>query len=471
MRAFVVMVIVLSMLAIPGSLVHADIAPPEQPPGSNPQPGAETTQVRMLSETVTVDILSLVPSGSLGQALVTASFTMRNLGSSEEKMAVRFPLGVADERSGNARINDFKVKVDGKAATTWEITGSDPYYDFGTVPWVEFDAIFPPEKDVIIQVSYTLEAGGESPFSLFSYVFSTGAGWNGTIGSATLIVRFPYEVSELNVLPSYRADEPNLVEDHRLSASELKWTWTDFEPDRGNNFEITVVTPSLWKKTRELEAQLAKTPNDSERWGMLAKLYKSFAFDSRGKGFRFGNISGDNGAMQLYQLSLAAYEKAVALKPLDAQWHAGFADLLIYHAYFAGFEGMSTTTEMIRGLNELDTALKLAPQDAIVLAIAGQDAWYAGDGMVKVGETYTFPWLTATPAPTATQIGAEIGTVTPLAPTPEPSATIVPTLAATQVPTLNPSLTPGNSKRSIEVCGSVVLLPLAVGMVLIKRRK
>ena len=470
MRAIAVLVIVFSLLAVVPSAVHADIAPPEQPPGSNPQPGTETTQVRMISEMVTMDILSLVPSGSLGQALVTASFTMRNVGSSEEKMAVRFPLGVADERSGNARINNFKVKVDGKAAATREITGSDPYYDFGTVPWVEFDAVFPPEKDVIIQVSYTLEAGGESPFSLFSYVFSTGAGWNGTIGSAALIVRFPYEVSELNVLPSYRADEPNLVEDHRLSASELKWTWTDFEPDRGNNFEITVVTPSLWKKTRELEALLVKTPNDGERWGMLGKLYKSFAFDSRGKGFRFGNISGDNGAMNLYQLSLAAYEKAVTLKPLDAQWHAGFADLLIYHAYFAGSEGMSTTAEMIRGLNELDTALKLAPQDAIVLAIAEQDAWYAGDGMVKAGENYTFPWLTATPAPTATQIGAEIGTVTLAAPTPEPSSTIAPTPAATQKPTPI-STTTGNSKRRIEVCGSVVLLPLAVGMVSIKRRK
>lgn len=467
MRAIAVLVIVFSLLAALPTPVHADIAPPEQPPGSNPQPGAETTQVRMVSETVTMDILSMVPSGSLGQALVTASFTMRNLGSSEEKMAVRFPLGVADERSGNARINDFRVKVDGKTAATREITGSDPYYDFGTVPWVEFDAVFPPEKDVIIQVSYTLEAGGESPFSLFSYVFSTGAGWNGTIGNATLIVRFPYEVSELNVLPSYRADEPNMVEDHRLSASELKWTWTDFEPDRGNNFEITVVTPSLWKKARELEAQLAKTPNDGERWGMLGKLYKSFVFDSRGKGFRFGNISGDNGAMELYQLSLKAYEKAVALKPLDAQWHAGFADLLIYHAYFIGFEGVSGTTEMIRGLNELDTALKLAPQDAVVRAVAEQNAWYAGDGMVKIGEKYTFPWLTATPAPTATQIEAEIITATVEPPTPEATATSQPKATFTQEAA--PTQTGGG--KPIALCGSVIFLPFLIGMLTLSRWK
>lgn len=467
MRAFTVLVIVLSMLAIPASLVHADIAPPEQPPGSNPQPGAETTQVRMVSETVTLDILSMVPGGSLGQAMVTASFTMRNLGSAAESMAVRFPLGVADERSGNARINDFRVKIDGKAASTREITGSDPYYDFGTVPWVEFDAVFPPDQDVIIQVSYTLEAGGETPFSLFSYVFSTGAGWNGTIGSAALVVRFPYEMSELNVLPSYRADEPNLVQDHKISPMELKWTWTDFEPDRGNNFEITIVTPSLWRKTLELEARLAKTPTDGESWGMLGKLYKSFAFNSRGRGFRFGNITGDTGAIELYARSLAAYEKAVTYKPLDAQWHAGFADLLIYHAYYAGFEGISSTAEMIRGLGELDTALKLAPDDAKVLAIAEQDAWFAGDGMAKVGERYTFPWLTATPAPTATVIGAEIGTVTVEPPTPEPTATSQPKATNPQAATP----TQAGGKKPIALCGSVIFLPFLVGMFFISRRK
>jgi hypothetical protein len=467
MRAFVVMVIVLSMLAIPTSLVHADIAPPEQPPGSNPQPGAETTQVRMMSETVTLDILSMVPSGSLGQALVTANFTMRNLGSAAESMAVRFPLGVADERSGNARINDFKVKVDGKTAALREITGSDPYYDFGTVPWVEFDAAFPPEKDVVIQVSYTLEAGGETPFSMFSYVFSTGAGWNGTIGSAALVVRFPYEVSELNVLPSYRADEPNLVQDHKISPMELKWTWTDFAPERGDNFEITVGTPSLWRKTLVLEAQLAKNANDGESWGMLGKLYKSFAFDSRGKGFRFGNITGDAGAIELYARSLAAYEKAVTFKPLDAQWHAGFADLLIYHAYFAGFEGISNTAEMIRGLGELDTALKLAPDDAKVLEIAEQDAWYAGEGMAKEGDRYTFPWLTATPAPTATQIGAEIGTVTVEPPTPEATTTSQP--KATSTPAVIPTQ-PGG-KKPIALCGSAIFLPFLVGIFFISRKK
>ncbi len=467
MRAFAVLVIVLSMLAAPASSVHADVAPPEQPPGSNPQPGAETTQVRMVSETVTLDILSIVPAGSLGQALVNASFTMRNLGSAAESMAVRFPLGVADERSGNARINDFKVKVDGKSAVLREITGNDPYYDFGTVPWVEFDVVFPPEKDVNILVNYTLEAGGETPFSMFSYVFSTGAGWNGTIGSAALVVRFPYEVSELNVLPSYRADEANLVQDHKLSPMELKWTWTEFTPERGDNFEITTVTPSLWRKTLVLEAQLAETPNDGESWGMLGKLYKSFAFNSRGKGFRFGNITGDAGASALYERSLAAYEKAVTYKPLDAQWHAGFADLLMYHAYFAGLEGISNTAEMIRGLGELDTALKLAPQDAKVLEIAEQDAWYAGDGMAKEGERYTFPWLTATPAPTAKPIGTEIGTVTLEPPTPEATTTNQP--KATSTPVVTP--TTARDKAPIEVCGSVVFLPFMVGLFFISRKK
>ena len=72
--------------------VRADVAPPESPPGSNLVPGAETTQVRMMAETVLLTV-SKDPVDPLGAiARTDATFTMRNLGSVEEKMQVRFPL-------------------------------------------------------------------------------------------------------------------------------------------------------------------------------------------------------------------------------------------------------------------------------------------------------------------------------------------------------------------------------------------
>ena len=113
MRTFLTVLLAFALLAIP-SFASADIAPPAMPPGSNPVPGSETTQVRMLAETVSLDILPSAPKGSLGRAKVTASFTMRNLGEKPEQMAVRFPVGVADERSGNPSITDMQVKVDGQ---------------------------------------------------------------------------------------------------------------------------------------------------------------------------------------------------------------------------------------------------------------------------------------------------------------------------------------------------------------------
>lgn len=458
---------VFSLVAVPSS-VAADIAPPAQPPGSNPQPGVETTQVRMTSETVILQVLPDAPQGSLGQARVSANFIMHNLGTQTEKMAVRFPTGVEYGRGDNPHITDMVVKVDGVTAVLRDTTGEDPYYGSGSVPWIEFDAAFPPDKDVIIKVSYTLEAGGEYPFDIFSYVFSTGAGWKGTIGSATLFVRFPYAVSELNVLPSNRADEPNLVVDHKISSNELKWTWTDLEPERGDNFEIWTVQPSVWQKVLDAEEQVKKTSYDGEAWGMLGKLYKLLAFDTRRKGFRSGNYVTDAGAQELYHKSVSAYENAVRLKALDPLWHAGFADLLAYYAYHAGFEGIDTMPEKLQALQEMQKALVLAPKDEKVLEIADELTFYIEGGVVGQGYTYAFPWLTATPEPTATLIGWDIGTpATETATMQDPTHTALPP-TATATPSPQPTPTPA---KPVTLCGSLLFAPFVLGMLLIKRKK
>jgi len=68
----------LGLLAGSSTPARADIAPDEPPYGTNPEPGTETTNVRMMAETVLMDV-----TGSYA-ADVTASFTMRNLGETEE---------------------------------------------------------------------------------------------------------------------------------------------------------------------------------------------------------------------------------------------------------------------------------------------------------------------------------------------------------------------------------------------------
>ena len=49
-------------------------------------------------------------------------------------------------------------------------------------------------------MSYTVNGYGYYPQIAFDYVLETGAGWNGTIGSADIIVDLPYDASDLNVL-------------------------------------------------------------------------------------------------------------------------------------------------------------------------------------------------------------------------------------------------------------------------------
>src|SRR4030042_5329535 len=79
------------LLAFPGE-ARADIAPPINPPGSNVQPGGESTQVRMVTEKGGLEVLDGGKEQGLGKAHVSAHFVMNNLGSEVETMQVRFPI-------------------------------------------------------------------------------------------------------------------------------------------------------------------------------------------------------------------------------------------------------------------------------------------------------------------------------------------------------------------------------------------
>jgi hypothetical protein len=433
------------MLAFPSG-AGADIAPPEQPPGSNLQPGEEITQVRMLAETVLIDVRAGAPAGSLGQARVTADFTMRNLGGSAESMAVRFPIGASDGWFNFNELKDLQVRVDDKSVSARRITGEDPYGSSDPVAWSEFDVTFPPGEDVQVQVQYTLEASGEYPFVWFKYILASGAGWKDSIGSADIVVRLAYPANNQNVLPG---DEyGGSTSGGSIDENEIRWHFEDLEPTVMDNFEVVLVMPSAWKQLLTEQANVEKKPNDGEVWGRLAKLCKEFAYSSRGKGFRMYNSTFDLGAAELYQRSLEAYGKAVTLLPKDGLWHAGFADLLSYHAYFAGMSGEDTTAEAVRALEEIQLALELAPNDPKVQEIADSIVFRIPDGMQRTGDSFVFAWLTATPLPPTKAAALEPATPTPL---PVDDSTAVPPAETAEAPDSSP-LTP--------VCGSAMLLPL-----------
>ena len=198
MKKVTYILIVFSLLmSIPNRSAYADVAPPETVPGSNINPESESTQVRMVAESVTLTISEDLTDENGAVAETRAVFTMRNLGTVEESMAVRFPLSfLYADLGGFPEIESIVVKVDGKTASTKREI--QPFKN-SEIPWAVFDLTFPPGQDVLIEVVYNVDGYGYYPYQAFKYILETGAGWNGTIGSAEIIVRLPYEVSEQNL--------------------------------------------------------------------------------------------------------------------------------------------------------------------------------------------------------------------------------------------------------------------------------
>ena len=384
--------LILILFAFPSSAL-ADVAPPIYPPGSNLQPGSETTQVRMVAETVQIDVKA---DKSLGTARITADFTMRNLGSQSESMAVRFPISASDGRSEYPEITNLAIKVNGKQISFRRANYPDiRYYNQSqNVPWAEFDVTFPVGLDVPIQVAYDLNGSGYMPFTAFYYILETGAGWKDTIGSADVILHLPYAASTQNVIMDLQIGWAETTLGGVFEGNDVRWHFDNFEPESGGsvqNMEFALVAPVNWQNVLKERDYVAKNPNDSEAWGRLAMAYKQIFL--MGKGYRT-----DTGGEELYQLSIKAYENCLTINSNDAQWHAGFADLLASRSYWDLWMS-GPTPDTYRAFNEIRTALQLAPNDPKVLEIADMIHNMFPDGMSQTGTVYDFPWLTQTPTP------------------------------------------------------------------------
>jgi len=451
MKRICFLVLLFALLAFPTD-VRADIAPPAQPPGSNPQPGTEITQVRMAAETVVIEVQRDITPESLGRARVSADFKMQNLGTAEESMAVRFPISASDGWGSYPEITNLQVKVNGKQVQHRRTTYPDENNPDNDIPWAEFDITFPAGGDVSVNVAYDLNGTGYYPFTAFYYILETGAGWKDTIGSADIILRLPYEASPQNVILDFGIGWAETTPGGVFQGNEVRWHFEDFEPGLEQNMEFALVAPTAWQGVLAARESTRKNPNDGEAWGMLGKAYKQVFFMS--KAYRE-----DAGGQEIYRLSIEAYEKCLALKPEDAQWHAGFADLLAQHSMWR-FTEINSNPETYRALNEINTALELAPNDPVVREIAlGIRNMF--DGAVTLeGDKFDIPWLTQTPTPwptlepTVEEPTPTLG-ITPPPPTDTPPGEPTRTAAPETTPTPAP-------QRSNPLCGSAIFLPLMV---------
>jgi LPXTG-motif cell wall-anchored protein len=341
LRPFAVaLCLVLLALLIGPQLALADIAPPEPPVGSALAPEGEVTQVRMLAETVKIEVSS-VSDYATGHAGVSADFTMRNLGTEAEQMDVRFPLCFNSHALIDGLyyyyppVADFRVWVDGKeAGVTYqdeELYNPKTAADTSVACWAHFPVTFPAGQDVDVRVRYTqqgyagLAHGIYDTYIQYNYILFTGAGWKDTIGSAEIEVHLPMPVSELTVL-----EMPD--ESEQVDAQTLRWRYTDFEPvmDYGSNgvLRIAILQPKYYYQLMEREQAVAADPEDGDAWGFLAKSYKQLVMRERGMDDR------PIGA-EYFQKSVQAYQQALALKPEDVDWHYGYAELLCQKAYWS----------------------------------------------------------------------------------------------------------------------------------------
>lgn len=360
MKNNVAFIILAVLLLVTNTPVLADVSPPEPPSGTDPIPGNETTNVRMVAETVLISIDADSPLDS-GDGKVSATFTMRNLGDTDEQMDVRFPLdqtigwgNLCDTSFFYPTISDLKVKVNGNAVSTQityqpvpVITEKEPYPTITIPCWANFPVSFPTGKDVIIQVTYTAQPYDSGGYH-YSYVLITGAGWKDTIGSADIIFEVPYELNETNFTSCF-------PKDCTIDTSKVQWHYEDFEPSF--NVSVSLLPPPIWQRILIERENTTKNPNDGEAWGRLGKAYKEAILAKRG--FRVDAVG-----QEMYRLSRDAYQKAITLLPNDADWHFGFAQLLCWNAEWNNFLVDSHTEAWKACVGQIQQVFNLNPNHA-----------------------------------------------------------------------------------------------------------
>jgi hypothetical protein len=458
---------ILCLAALP-STAKADVAPPQNPPGSNPGPGSGTTRVRMAAETVVIEVLEQDPA----RAHITANFTMNNPGDTTEDLAVRFPIAARGGIEYLTEIRNIAIRVDGRTTTYRRVDGPEPRYGYEgeTAPWAEFDVSFPPGEDVAIEFSYDLDGSDyeEMSSTSFYYILSTGAGWNGTIGSAEIILRLPYDANPLNVIqPADYGTPPGGT----FTGREVHWLYNDLEPTAENDFEFFIIKPATWKRVLDAQATVVANPDDGEAWGGLGKAYRQALFP-----FAKNLPRDDPGGVTLYRWSRDAYEQAVTLDPQDGLLHAGYAELLLDYNEWPYFYG-GYNPDIHRGLQELQTACRLIPDDpALQKMIEKYEYWVDGPPFTRKADgTLDFPLLTRTPTPEPTGTPDPRNPIPTQDPTPtperEPVQSTLEALAMVTPEVTEPAQTATPApKASAPICGGTALLLPLVGLGIWQRK-
>jgi hypothetical protein len=221
---------------------RADVGVPPAQPGSSLSPGDFETNVQMVSEVVEINILE-----EPEEAIITASFQMRNNGTDDEEFDVWFPYGERFPNSKGIKIiqaKDFRAWVDGEEVEI-TIEKSDQW----NLIWAHWKVRFPAQTPLTIQVSYRILPNRlYTPHYTYSYILETGAGWQGVIEEAEIIVKLPFEKQEMNNQLGIGDIVFARPAGYVVKNDGIEWIFTDLEPSVEDNIEVYPVTPNTVKK-------------------------------------------------------------------------------------------------------------------------------------------------------------------------------------------------------------------------------
>jgi hypothetical protein len=354
----------------------------------------------MLSERVTIEVSPQPAAGEPSQIAVSASFSMRNQGNSEERLQVIFPITrlnawTTEEALYHVDMSSFSIRVGGQPVAVEEITtppelqGYD--IDHGFVPdvrWAAFEVTFPARQDVRIQIdyhmlnAYGLDGSPVSGFTGVAYILETGAGWYGKIGSADIRVRLPYPVSS----EAIQTANPGYI----IEGDELRWALKDFEPSRKDNLELHVINSAAWQRILKLRARVEQQPADAQAWAALADDYAGLGLPRAA-----GTITRVDPLF--FELALQARERVIDLRPGWGEAHFKLAELLWYgNPQVLGWIGRS----MGASTPPAESALHLDDPSIRRVVEELELAWSLGSTSTIPELHRAFPELTPPPAST-----------------------------------------------------------------------
>jgi hypothetical protein len=385
-----------AMFLSPTAAVHADMAPPAQPPGSLPEPGKNPTMVQMVSELVTISIAGSGPLyyGNINHQAVNAEvralFTMQNQGSQNERIKARFPLSSnnrwGDGYANNPEIQGLRIWVD-QAAMKWT-TSQEPLSsekDAPVIRWANFEINFPAGKAVVVDMSYRLQSTGWLPKAEFSYLLQTGADWHGPIGEGEIDLILPYDAVEgenINLKESSPGGQPN--------GNTVTWKFTNLEPTATDNWHAQLIDPETWKSMLDLRKKLKGNPEDADTLSALSEGYSGIIF---GKGLWNLNPGFETLVRQCREVS----QKLAGLRPKDAPATSAYAGILFaMHQYPDRFSSdLPGTDEVFSALNQ---AYLLNPENWEIAQMY-KDLTSQGNKLPLLGST---PIATLNPPPLQT---------------------------------------------------------------------